>query len=81
MRVIAGLNPDDSHALQVHPLVPVSSGVRYFAVDGLRIRGHDVCVAYDRDGDRYGRGKGLFVIVDGHVEARGALGDRLTVLL
>ena len=31
----------------------------FFAIDGLRIKGHDVTVAFDRSGARYGLGAGL----------------------
>ena len=31
----------------------------------MRYHGHDLTVLFDRDGTRYGRGKGLVVLVDG----------------
>ena len=68
--------------LVVKPLLPVVRlGLRYFAVDGLRIHGHDLCVAYDADGSRYGLGVGLHVLIDGALVKSGALGKPLAVEL
>ena len=78
---VLGVRPSPGR-LVVHPLIPAARlGVRYFALDGLRIHSHDVTVAYDADGSRYGLGSGLFVLVDGHVVASGSLGERLVVSL
>ena len=66
----------------INPLLPAPAlGVRYFAIDGLRIRGRDVCVAYDMDGSRYGLGAGLHVLVDGIKAKSGPLGTPLRVEL
>jgi hypothetical protein len=35
--------------LTINPLV--SASTRYFAIDSLRYRGHDLAVAFDRDGN------------------------------
>ncbi len=52
-----------SQLLSIRPLVP--SGWEYFALDGLKVRGHEVSVVWDRAGTRYGKGEGLLVFVDG----------------
>jgi len=76
-----GLRPLGNGTLLVQPLLPASSRVRYFALDGVRLRGRDVCVAYDHAGSRYGLGAGLHVLLEGVVVASGALGEVLRVEL
>jgi hypothetical protein len=76
---LVGLRPRDDDVLEVNPLVPADWD--YFALDGIAYRGHDVAVAWDRSGRRYGRGKGLLVFVDGRRVASAAAIERLTVTL
>lgn len=76
-----GLRPRADGRLAVQPLLPPRSAVRWFAVDGVRARGRDVCVVYDRDGVRYGLGPGLHVLLEGIPVASGKLGDELVVEL
>ena len=79
---VLGVRPQPDRTLHVRPLVPAARiGLRHFAVDGLRILGRDVGVAYDASGSRYGLGPGLHVLVDGDVVATGRLGERLVVPL
>ena len=64
--VIAGLCgfvPQEDGRIVVRPLAP--KAWNWWCVDGIRYHGHDVTVLFDRDGSRYGRGKGLAVLVDG----------------
>jgi hypothetical protein len=60
---LVGLRPRDDEVLEVRPLAP--AGWAYFALDGVPYRGHLVAVVWDRDGNRYGRGKGLRLYADG----------------
>ena len=74
-----GVRPRSDRTLVVQPLLPADQlGVRYFALDGLRIKGRDVCVAFDRDGTRYklnaSPGNDLHVLVDSVLTASGTLG-------
>jgi hypothetical protein len=55
--------------LSVAPLLPAAANVAYFCLDGVRTAAHDVAVVYDEAGSRYGRGKGLMLLVDGEVVA------------
>ena len=68
---IVGLRPSVGPTLSLNPL-----GVdrRWFALDNLRYRGHDVAIAYDAAGERYaakgcGGAKRLCVWVDGKLAA------------
>lgn len=60
---LCGFVPQKDGSLVVKPLAP--SGWDWWCVDGIRYRGHDITVLFDRDGGRYGRGKGLAVLKDG----------------
>jgi len=60
---LVGLQARDDDVLEVRPLAPESWA--YFAIDDLPYRGRRVGIAWDRDGDRYGLGKGLHLLVDG----------------
>lgn len=78
---LLGLWPRDPRSLSVRVLLPDTVGVRFFALDGVLFRGRDLCVAYDRDGSRYGLGVGVHVLVDGHLHASGGLGESIAVAL
>ena len=70
---LIGLRPGDGDAVVVNPLAPESWA--YFALDDVTVRGHRLSVVWDRDGSRYGLGKGLRVISDGRtIAARETLG-------
>ncbi|MGG6312347.1 glycosyl hydrolase family 65 protein [Paenibacillus macerans] len=71
---LIGIRPREDDVLVVRPLVPEEAW-NYFCLDQLDYHGHTVTVAYDRDGTRYGKGKGLRIYVDGNECAAGDLGD------
>jgi hypothetical protein len=76
---LIGLQTRDDDVLEVKPLAP--KNWRYFAVDAVPYRGHEISVLWDRDGTRYGKGKGLHLLADGKVigssETLGPLSARL----
>lgn len=63
---VVGLRPRADDQIEVHPLLPENTWA-WFCLDGVRYRGRDVTILWDRDGTRYGRGAGLQVIVNGQV--------------
>ncbi len=65
---LAGLRPRDDNRLVVNPLFPRTWN--WFALEDVPYHGHLVSIVWDRDGTRYGRGKGMALIVDGKVAAR-----------
>lgn len=76
---LVGIRPDEGDRLVVNPLVPEEAWA-YFCLDRLNYRGREITVLYDRTGERYGRGAGLRVFVDGRERACGHLGAaKLTV--
>ena len=82
---VVGLVPRDDDQLEIDPLVP-DHALRFFLLDGVRYRGHDIAIAWDdpTDGaaDRYGDGrKGLDVYVDGRLIASATRCCRLLAAL
>ncbi len=59
---LCGLVPQTDGTLKVDPFAPAEWD--WWCLDGVRYHGRDVTVLFDRDGMRYGRGKGL-IIIDG----------------
>lgn len=77
---LVGLRPRPDNVLEVHPLVP--EGVwDYFCLDQVRYHGRTLTILFDRTGDRYHRGKGLQVLVDGRSVARSDTLRRVTATL
>jgi hypothetical protein len=67
---LIGIRPRADQVLELNPLLPAETppgtrAIRFFAVQGILYRGHDVSAIYDADGSRYGIGSGLSVFVDG----------------
>ena len=66
---LVGLVPVNGNRLVVDPLIPAKSW-DWFCLDGVRYHGYSLTVFWDRTGDRYQRGKGLVVLVEGKEVAR-----------
>ena len=64
---LVGIRPQSDGSLVVAPLFPPDWA--YLRVEGVRWRGHDVSVVWDRDGVRDGLGTGFFILLDGKVAA------------
>ena len=76
---LVGLRPRADDTVVVNPLVPAAWD--WFALDDLSYHGHTVAIVWDRDGNRYGRGRGLMLFVDGRKVAQSATIGRLTAAL
>src|SRR5262249_2168874 len=72
---LVGLRPREDDVLEINPLVPDTWD--YFALENVPYRGHRVAIVWDRNGKRYGLGKGLFVLADGKEIARSPTLNRL----
>ena len=66
---LLGLHPQTGHTVEIHPLLPQGQW-SYFAIDALPYHGHLLTIAWDSTGKRYGRGKGMWLAIDGRVAAR-----------
>ncbi|MDQ8197703.1 hypothetical protein QEH56_06055 [Pelagicoccus enzymogenes] len=63
---LIGIRPQDSNRVVIDPLLP--EGVwDWFCLDGVPYRGHMLTVIWDKTGQRYGKGAGLTLMVDGAV--------------
>ncbi len=59
---LIGFKPQLDKSIKIEPLVPKSWD--WFCLDRINYHGKDVTVVWDRDGNRYGLGKGFKVYVD-----------------
>jgi hypothetical protein len=72
---LIGLRPRSDDRVVIHPLLPAGTW-SYFAVDGLPYHGHLLTILWDSTGKRYGRGRGMVLLVDGkRVAGRKDLGE------
>lgn len=76
---LAGLRPRADNTVEVNPLAPDTWA--YFALDDVAYHGHRLSVTWDKTGQRYRRGKGLTVWIDGKVAATRPTLGRLTAKL
>jgi hypothetical protein len=71
---LIGLRPRADNRIELRPLLPAGEW-SYFAIDALPYHGHLLTVLWDSTGARYGKGKGMRLLVDGkQVAARADLG-------
>jgi len=76
---LVGLRPRADDTLVVNPLVPRDWD--WFALDDLAYHGRRLAIVWDRDGSRYGRGRGLMLFVDGRKVAEAPDIGRLSAAL
>lgn len=60
---LIGLRPSLENRVDIFPLV--DREIPYFCLDNVLYHGRILTLFYDRDGNRYGRGVGFHVLVDG----------------
>ena len=61
---LVGLVPRSDDTIEVHPLLP-DDAWDWFCLDGVPYHGRTLTIAWDRTGQKYGRGPGLCVSVNG----------------
>ena len=76
---LVGLKPSTGNTLEIVPLA--SPDWAWFALDDVPYHHQRLSILWDRDGTRYGRGKGLFVLANGAVVAQADRLQPLTVTL
>lgn len=57
---LCGIIPREDGEIEVKPLAPPEWD--WWCLDGIRYHGRDITVLFDRDGTRYGRGRGLVIL-------------------
>jgi hypothetical protein len=66
---LVGIVPREDEILEVDPLLPANAW-NWFCLDDVPYHGHRLTIVWDRTGDRYHRGSGLTILVDGREAAR-----------
>lgn len=77
---LVGIRPQENNTLVVNPLLPEYKW-DYFCLDNILIHNSIITVIFDKNGDRYKRGKGLKVFVNGKEAASSSIIEKLTVNL
>jgi hypothetical protein len=76
---LVGLRPRTDDSVEVNPLAPREWS--WFALDDVRYHGRRLAVVWDRNGIRYGHGRGLILLADGQVIGRSPDLGRLVAYL
>jgi hypothetical protein len=74
---LIGLRPRADDTVEVSPLLPENAWP-WFCLEGVRYHGRDLTIVWDKDGSRFGKGKGLTVLADGKEIARSDSLKRVT---
>ena len=77
---LAGLRPREDDVVEVHPLLP-DGAWDWFRVTAVKYHGRELEIVWDRDGRRFGRGRGLRVLVEGVMVAQAPGLQRVTGLM
>lgn len=77
---LIGLRPRADDTIEVNPLVPEGTW-DFFCLDQVFYHGRTITILYDKSGTKYGKGKGLQVLVEGRSVARTNSLQRLTAKL
>lgn len=79
IRGICGVQITDDDQLRIQPLL--SEEWEYFMLENLIYKGHRITIAYDKKGEKYSRGIGLWAEVDGKLAAQTTGLDEIAVKL
>jgi len=74
---IVGLRPRADNIVEISPLLPEGMW-NYFCLDNVFYHGHTLTILYDKTGDRYHKGQGLWLLVDGKGIAHSGKLERIT---
>lgn len=61
---LVGLKPREDNVVEVYPLIPEKTW-DWFCLDNVLYHGHHLTILWDKDGSKYGKGKGLRIYADG----------------
>jgi hypothetical protein len=73
---LVGLHPRADNSIEVNPLVPQGKW-DWFCLDNVKYHGQTITIFWDKDGSKYGRGKGLAILVDGKEVGRAPMLTKL----
>lgn len=67
---LLGIRPRATDGLvDINPLLPLTAKWAYFCADRVKVHGRMLTVLWDETGERYGRGAGFQIYVDGKIAA------------
>lgn len=61
---LAGICSNDDNRITINPLF-INRDLEYFCADGILYHGQFITVLWDKTGERYGKGKGYLIFIDG----------------
>jgi hypothetical protein len=73
---LVGLRPREDGMIEVNPLIPENKW-NWFCLDNVLYHGKIITIFWDKDGNKYGHGKGLVILVNGKEVGRAAKLERL----
>lgn len=68
---LIGLRPRTDNIVEVHPLIPEGKW-DWFYLDKVPYHGKSLTIFWDKDGSRYGKGKGFQILADGKMIYKGS---------
>ncbi|MEX0332616.1 MAG: glycosyl hydrolase family 65 protein [Puniceicoccaceae bacterium] len=74
---LIGLRPRADSIIEVDPLLPAGRW-EWFRLENVSYRGHNLSIVWDADGQRYGLGPGMHLMVDGEKVASSSSLEPLT---
>jgi len=74
---IIGLRPRADNVVEINPLLPAGTW-DYFCLDNVLYHGRTLTILYDKTGDHYHKGQGLWLFADGKEIAHSGKLERLT---
>ncbi|MBE6541088.1 MAG: hypothetical protein E7672_01425 [Ruminococcaceae bacterium] len=75
---LAGVRAREDEIIEIDPLFGTND-LDYFCCDGILYHGKYLTVIWDKNGDRYGMGKGLKVLVNGEKKAESAVLEKILI--
>jgi len=74
---LVGLKPRADNVLEVAPLLPEGKW-DWFCLDSVPYHGKSITIVWDKSGDKYKRGAGFYLMVDGKIVAKTNKLEKLT---
>ena len=74
---LVGLRPQAENIIKINPLVPQDSW-DWFTLYNVNYHGKKLTIIWDKTGEKYNIGKGLFLFVNGELSAKNNLLEQLT---
>lgn len=77
---LVGIIPSLNDQLIINPLIPEDKW-DWFCLDHLQYHNHIITIIWDRNGNKYKKGKGLMVYIDGKLANHSSEFKKITILL